>query len=77
MLRVIIRYGPTRETPTPGRRTQHQELDMLSLYLWSLAFALAVVLAGLMLRIVRLPERQPRPVPIEIRRSPEGRRPPR
>ena len=50
---------------------------MLSLYLWSLAFALAVVLAGLMLRIVRLPDRQPRPVPIEIRRSPEDGRPPR
>ena len=50
---------------------------MLSLYLWSLAFALAVVLAGLMLRIFCFPERRPRPVPIEIRRSPEGRRPPR
>ena len=50
---------------------------MLSLYLWSFAFALAVVLAGLMLRIVRFTEGKPRPVPIEIRRSPEDRRPPR
>ena len=48
---------------------------MLSLYLWSLAFALAVVLAGLMLRIFSFPKRERRPVPVEIRRSPEGRRP--
>ncbi len=50
---------------------------MLHLYLWSIAFALAVVLAGLMLRILSFPARDRRPIPVEIRRSPDRGRSPR
>ena len=49
---------------------------MLYQFLWSLAFVLALVLAGLMLRVVSFPAVSARPIAVKIRRSPvRGARP--
>ena len=49
---------------------------MLYQFLWSLALVLALVLAGLMLRVVSFSAASARPIAVEIRRSPvRGARP--
>ena len=49
---------------------------MLFQFLWSLALVMALVLAGVMLRVVSLPAAGARPIVVKIRRSPvRGARP--
>ena len=44
---------------------------MLYQYLWFFAFTLALLPAAVLLRIIVLPVREPRPIPLEIRSSNE------
>jgi hypothetical protein len=47
--------------------SSHQELCMIQQYLWSLAFALALVSVGLVVRVVQIVAPSRRPVPVESR----------
>jgi len=44
---------------------------MLYQYLWFFAFTLALLPAAVLLRIIVLPVREPRPIPLEMRSSRE------